>query len=50
LDDYLTRYGRNLIVVLFANFMSQTEIAMFLETLKTKGIETVIKSKALSRS
>ena len=47
LDDYLTRYGRNLIVVLFANFMSQTEIAMFLETLKTKGIETVIKSKAL---
>jgi hypothetical protein len=50
LDDYLTRYGRNLVVVLFANFMSQTEIAMFLETLKTKGIDTVIKSKALSRS
>jgi len=50
LDDYLTRYGRNLIVVLFTNFMSQTEIAMFLETLKTKGIETVIKSKAISRS
>ncbi len=47
LDDYLTRYGRNLIVVLFTNFTSQTEIAMFLETLKTKGIDTVIKSKAL---
>lgn len=47
LEDYQTRYGRNLIVVLLPNFMTETEVGMFTDTVRGKGVETVVKIKAL---
>jgi hypothetical protein len=45
LDEYLTSYGQNLVVVLLPNFMSETEVGMFTNTLRGKGVETIVKSK-----
>lgn len=45
LEDYQTRYGRNLIVVLLPNFMTETEVGMFTDALRGKGVETIVKSK-----
>lgn len=47
LEDYQTRYGRNLIVVLLPNFMTETEIGMFTDTVRSKGVATVVKTKVL---
>ena len=47
LEDYQTRYGRNLIVVLLPNFMTETEVGMFTDTVRGKGVETVVKTKVL---
>ena len=47
LDDYLTSYGKNLIVVLLPKFMTETEVVMFTDTLRGKGVETMVKTKAL---
>ena len=47
LDDYLTSYGPNLIMVLLPNFMTETEVVMFTDTLRGKGVDTIVKTKAL---
>lgn len=43
MDQYLTRYGSNLIVVLIPHRLKSTEAVLFRETLDRKGIETVMK-------
>ena len=47
LEDYQMRYGRNLIVVLLPNFMTETEVGMFTDTVRGKGVTTVVKTKVL---
>lgn len=45
LDEYLTCYGRNLVVVVLPNFMTETELGMFTDTLRGKGVEAIVKTK-----
>ncbi len=39
MDQYLTRYGSNLIVVLIPHLLKSTEAVLFRETLDRKGVE-----------
>jgi hypothetical protein len=45
LDEYFMSYGQNLVVVVLPNSMSETEVGMFTNRLRGKGVETIVKSK-----
>ncbi|MEW6683832.1 MAG: zinc ribbon domain-containing protein [Nitrospirota bacterium] len=48
IDQYLSRYGSNIILVLIPHRLRSTEGVLFKETLRRKGIETVMKTPDFS--
>ena len=45
LDQYVSRYGKELIVVLLPDFLKETQLQLFLDELKRKDISAVVKTK-----
>ncbi len=46
MDQYLTRYGSELVIVLIPDFLQKAQETLFLDELTRKGITTVMKTKA----
>ncbi len=46
MDQYVRRYGPNLIVVLIPDFLEKAQEILFSDELKRKGIEVVVKTRA----
>jgi hypothetical protein len=39
-DQYCERYGSNLLLILLADFMTETQKQLFLRDVKSRGVET----------
>lgn len=47
MDQYASRYGSELIVVLIPDFLANAQVQQFLDELRSKRIDTVVKTKVL---